>query len=254
MNDLIKIEVIFDNQLSISCNYVMLEPFATTMARSFHFQNIKEKISQVQINEALIFTYEEIMIRISVRTRFNDFAPINEFEIYARECTIVNKLLIVNGLCFLKSGSINPYYFYRQGVIDVYNLWQVADNNFTIPSNLKKDYLTACVYYNDGKWNIIKRDKYIIDWSKIEVEEDFFIQAGYVFCGEKGYCGYSLHTLADCLIDFYKQTDCFQDINIIFRISNVKEHPLKLFFEDVKAIYKKYDKINFTVEFIDYNT
>jgi hypothetical protein len=247
MNNFLNIEIKIKEDFRINSNYIKLEPFAPTTSRTWIFSDINKNINQLEIDDALILASNILEIRIFVLSKSNNYRLLHFYKMYVDDCILLDDTLTISGLLFSTNDMIYDCSEYKQGIIDIYNFWQMTDSNFTIPSNLKKDYLTACIYYN-GNWNIIKRDKYVIDWTKIEVEEDFFIQVGYVFCGEKGYAGYSLHTLADCFIDFYKQTDCFQDKKIIFKMINLEKHPLKLFFEEVKAIFLKYDKIDFTVE------
>lgn len=194
------------------CNNIWLDPNAPNTTRRFVLSGIRTKNTTVDSGST-------VHISISLTNRlYSQFLYI-EFDIYIYTFKLKS---LPEGDEWQVTGNINNIGVeqYRQGVIDAFAIWQneIAFDWFSLPINsqLKSDYITACILYSGLGTKIKEKDAYLFDFSIIKEVKDFYYIAGFELAGDRGYMGYDLFTFTDCLLELYKHNGYFNESKVIF--------------------------------------
>ncbi len=240
---MIKIILSVNEREIASCSYMELNPYSKTTAREFTFHNIIF-VEGFQIKELWWCEY------ITVNVSFDLIDPsqssgFEEIRIVPIDFSLrTNQIFWIKGLVYSDNN-----FEYRQGVIDVFNVWQQGKEldwvNDKLLIDQKEDYITACFYYTSVSSFIEKKDHYVFNFQEIENYIDFLCFAGQEFVGNRGYMGHSLHTFKDCLQVLNKNNLDFSDCRIV--MLNVKEFRSKEiekdYIEFIKPVFLEYNFI-----------
>ncbi len=236
MNEELNITIILNNAIVIQGSSINLDPYSTTTGRKFNIENL-------QYDKGLDIPYiDKISVTISYLKYNNEVVFLSEFKIVVLDFGELNS---VNWWFY---GLVESNEEYKQGCIDVFNLWQ---NNklfdwFSFPYNApqKEDYLHACSIYTSLSKTIKDNKKhFVINVSKVREYRDFIYLMSTAFEGYRGYFGHSFYTFCDCLLELYhNDNEVFKDCVIEFiGVSEMRIMDDESFFEDVINEFLKYN-------------
>jgi hypothetical protein len=225
----------------IKCSYGYLEPFAPTTSRKITF----EGITWVENDIRSLYGYE-IEVSVNVYSRQKELTPLYDFKIY-----VLDHQNLSGNSWWVSGLIINEYNDeYRQGVVDVFNLWQDEKNidwvGLPVNSSLKKDYIFACLVYSGVSNRLNEQDSYSFDMGLVKEENDFFYLAGKEFIGEKGYFGHDFHAFKDCLLTVFHQSGYFNNKKVVFHnVNSISDKDLIAFYMEIKEVFLRF---KFTIE------
>jgi hypothetical protein len=183
----------------LKSKHIFLEPYAPNTSRKFVFSQL------TFLKELNDFYGDEVVVLIYVETNDEINHLLFEFKVNILDYSEpIGKSWWLSGLVF---GDYDLGY--RQGVIDVFNLWQQRKSfewfaDHTNPFS-KSDYIFACFTYSGLSKEIIEKGVYKIDLSLVKEEQDLYYLVSENFLGERGYFGHNIHTFKDCLIEISHQ-------------------------------------------------
>lgn len=247
---MIKIRVYAENEILLTCKYIWLEPLATGTSRRFTFQNIsatsRKRVLQKTNDEGFHIGANKLKILISIRDKSNQWSIVYDFKVYLTDYgDLNNSSLWISGFIY-----DDDFKEYRQGIVDIFNLWSKSQNikwaDLSLKSPIKEDYIYSCFLYSRITLKIFERSSYRFDMTLINEVNDFLYFAALEFIGEKGYLGNSIHTFKDCLIQIHYQGELKKIRNILFiNVSKISNSQVFDLYQDVKAILERF---NFTIE------
>lgn len=222
-----------------SCDYLSLDPYAPSTARTFSFHNVR-------FTEKAAPSYrDELTVRVAVLTKSNQVRPVYEFAITLAD--YADDLQWVYGLVHNDYGEA-----YEQEVVDVFRKWGKGEKVdwFGLPAtnHFKSNYLAACFYYSSISTELLDKEEYRINMDAAKEYRDVLYLLSEAFLGERGYMGHSFHTFVDCLqvLFPFPQSRVAKGKKVVFE--NVKEVSIlddALFFDDVK---KELSAYGFSIE------
>lgn len=234
IKDLLKVELTFQGKKIVLCNYIRLEKVAATIERKF-------SLYQVSIVKDISLSYHDI-ISISV---FYKNKTGNSYLLFGFDFVLIDFNKLKEGNDFIMSGIVvnTDNDIYNQSVVDVYNLWNKKNSikwfNESLNIQQKSSYISACMKWGNGDKTLFYRSEYSVDFSKIREDIDFYYIFSESILGERGYVGYDLYTLNDCLLDVYKYND-LTNICIKFTNTNLFKSNNEVFYSEIMKILTKY--------------
>ncbi len=211
MKDFLRINLSVDNILFAVCNDIAMEPYAMSTARKFTFRNLKIK------RDVNLEGRKRVNVRVFHKTKERTKGQIiYDFNILLLEAPEnIDKMWWIYGLVYDDYEDE-----YEQGVIDVYRIWQKGElfdwSKLPLNSELKRNYISACLGYSGLSTKILDRDRFQIDVHQIKEDRDFLYYIAEELIGDKGYFGHSLHTFKDCLLELYHHKVDLKGKEIIF--------------------------------------
>ena len=242
-----KIKIYNRNEILLTCKYVWLNPFAPTTLRALTFYEIseasKEKLQQFEVNDAYL-EGDEFKINIDIYDKSKRRQPVYEFKLRLKEYITDVRSLTLFGLIYDDYGDV-----YKQGVIDVFNLWTKKKqlNWFELPVNspTKSDYLLCCMMYSGLSKHFIK-EYFQINMSLVQEDVDFIYLASLEFVGVKGYFGHNLYTFEDCLLEIYHNRGFSEPKKMrLFNVGEIINPQIINLYREIKGILGRF---NFIIE------
>lgn len=237
MKKLLKIQLLKNDKIFATCNYLYLEPFASASGRKLTFS----KVSFIEKEVVDLTWVDKIQVKVWCASKHKYRKQyLSELSI-----TIIDTAYTTDTEFWIY-GLIHHDFSeeYRQGVIDVFKMWEKNINvnwkELPIGSYLKKDYIRACLFFSSLSTVLLDRTTYQVDLSFATEEEDFLYLFSNAFLGERGYIGHNLFTFDDCLLEIFNHNGYFSEKNIIFNNLNTLNKNSVLIYEDFKKVLLKY--------------
>lgn len=227
-----EIRIYKDEKLIGTCVNFILESNSNSLSR-------KVRIEEVNFFSPIELDYASVL-KIDFKLKNNKKIEFHycDFSIYVLNFSEDIERKFLDFDCFIQLNSNLENY--NQKIIDVFSTWNKnIEYDWKISTNEgKQSYLTSCFYWCGIPSKVINK-KITIDFDKNTNENDIYILLAEELIGKRGYIGYDLYSLEDCLIEIKKNQE--NNVEIVFISS---KELLNFQFEIIK-IFKKY---NFFIE------
>ncbi|OJJ23437.1 hypothetical protein BKI52_03490 [marine bacterium AO1-C] len=197
-------------KLIANAQNIQIEPYSTSTLRKFYLLNVTPVAGNYLLQGG-----DEIQIDIQFYNRHHDdfhYSDLITMRLYDTKRS--------NNKSWTLEGTITNESTYHQGVIEVYNHWQMGKplNWHNLPPEIATlEYISACLKYTGINAVTPEKTVFEIDFRLIKSELDIACAFAEAFFGARSYMGRYLDTLDDCILSLYHKRGYFEDKTIVLK-------------------------------------